>query len=122
VAQYLPDAADLLGAIARLLDDTVLAAVPAELQHQVRVAANLTAILEREARRGAPAAARERALIAALLGGDLAPGDDPAAALDARLRAGVDDELAARAAAALVEITRADLAIAKPGHDAYEGR
>ena len=116
--QFLPAAPELLGAIATLLDTKVLAAVPADLQHQVRVAGHLAALLEREARLGPEAVRRERELIGALLGVDA---DDPAAALDERLRAGVDDELADRAWEALVAITRDDLAICKPGHDGWEG-
>jgi Domain of unknown function (DUF6285) len=116
--QFLPAAPELLGAIATLLDEKVLKVVPADLQHQVRVAGHLAALLEREARLGPAAVRRERELIGALLGVDA---DEPAAALDQRLRAGVDDDLAARTWAALVEITRHDLAICKPGHDGWEG-
>ena len=47
--QFLPDAPELLAAIATLLDEKVLAAVPADLQHQVRVAGHLAALVEREA-------------------------------------------------------------------------
>ena len=89
-----------------------------QLQHQVRVAGHLAALLEREARLGPDAVRRERELIGALLGLDA---DDPAGALDARLRAGVDDEFAARTWEALVDVTRHDLAICKPGHDSWEG-
>lgn len=121
MAQFLPAAADLLAAIARLLDDQVLAVVPPELQHKVRVAGNLAAILEREARLGPTGQRRERELVGQVLGEPVPDDVDPAAALDARLRTGVDDELAERAWSALVEIARADLAIAKPGHDRYEG-
>lgn len=121
MAQFLPDAADLLGAIGRLLDDQVLAVVPADLQHKVRVAGNLAKILERESRLGPAGERREHELVAELLGEPLPHDVDPATALDQRLRAGVDDDLAARAWTACVEIARADLAIAKPGHDRYEG-
>ena len=121
MAQFLPEAADLLAAIARLLDDQVLAVVPPDLQHKVRVAGNLAAILEREARLGPSGLRRERELVAELLGEPVPNDVDPAAALDARLQAGIDDALADRAWTALVEITRLDLAIAKPGHDRSEG-
>jgi len=116
--QFLPEAPELLGAIAALLDEQVLPVVPGDVQHQVRVATHLASLLEREARLGAESARSERELIAVLLGVDA---EDPAAALDERLRAGADDEFAARAWEALVEITRADLAICKPGHDSWEG-
>ncbi|MBA3604562.1 MAG: DUF6285 domain-containing protein [Actinomycetota bacterium] len=117
--QFPPAPGELLGAIAALLTDQVLAAVPEELVHQVRVAAHLAALLERETRLGPAAAARERELLAALLGVDA---DDPAAVLAARLRAEDDADFERRAWDALVEVTRQDLAIAKPGHDAWEGR
>ncbi len=120
--QFPPAAPDLLAAIARLLDEQVLAAVPPHLQHQVRVAANLAGIVERELRLGPANAARERELIQELLGSDVDVVDDPAAALADRLRHGDDAEFEARAWTALVEITRADLAVAKPGHDAWQGQ
>lgn len=120
--QFPPDAADLLTAIRRLLDEQVLPAVPAELAHQVRVAANLTAIVERELRLGPGAAAAERRLLAELLGADVTEVEhvDAATALAERLRGG-DDDLERRAWPVLVEITRAELAIAKPGYDQWEG-
>lgn len=116
--QFLPDSAELLGAIAKLLDDKVLAAVPPDLQHQVRVAGHLAGLLEREARLGPEAAVRERELLSALLGVDA---DDPAAAVADRIRTGDDLEFENQCWTALVEITRADLAIAKPGHDGWTG-
>jgi Domain of unknown function (DUF6285) len=116
--QFPPDSADLLAAIARLLDEQVLAAVPAHLQHPVRVAAHLSHLVERELRLAPQQAARERALLTELLGGEV---DDPAATLAARLRAGDDPDLEARAWPVLVEIARQDVAVAKPGHDSWEG-
>lgn len=119
--QFLPESADLLGAIATLLDEHVLAVVPSDLQHRVRVAAHLSSLLEREARLGPDAVARERELLNALLD---APTDDPITAVAERLRTGegVDDAFERQAWEAIVEITRADLAICKPGHDGWEGR
>lgn len=114
--QFPPTAADLLAAIGRLLDDQVLAAVPPELQHQVRVAAHLAHLVEREVRLGPGNSARERHLLAGLLGAEVG---DPQAALAARIRE--SPELDAEVWAVLVEITRQDLAVAKPGHDAWEG-
>lgn len=119
--QFLPAAPELLGAIATLLEDKVLGAVPPELQHQVRVAAHLSRLLEREARLGPDAWGRERELIADLLGVDPDDVADPAAALEERLRAGADPDFEARAWDVLVDVTRADLAICKPGHDSWEG-
>jgi hypothetical protein len=125
--QYQPSAEDLLAAIAELLEDELLPALPDALQHRCRVAANLARILERQERLGPEAAARERERLRALLGGedDDEDGGDGAAGLSARLarriRADDDPEFQRRAWDALVAIARDDLAIAKPGHDAWEG-
>ncbi len=120
--QFVPTAAELAAAIAGLLDEQVIGAVPGHLQHPVRVAGHLARLLEREARLGPDAAERERILLGELLGvgdGDVAT---LTAELAARIRTGGDDDDFARAAwAALVEITRGDLAVAKPGHDSWEG-
>jgi len=116
--QFVPEAADLLAAIGKLLDEKVLNVVPPDLQHQVRVAAHLSTLLEREARLGPAGAARERELLTGLLGEEV---DDPNAALAARIREGDDESFEARAWPIVVEITKTDLAIAKPGHDRYEG-
>jgi hypothetical protein len=88
----------------------------------VRVAGNLCRILEREVRLGAAHNARELELLAGALG-EPAGDRDPLAlsrALVARLEAGSDAALEKRAWAALVEIVRGRLAIAKPGHDAWD--
>jgi len=117
-----PTASELLGAIAELLEGQVLAATQGPLQHQVRVAANLCRILEREARLGAAQDEREAELLAGALG-EAAAGRDTLAlsgALAARLDAGHDPPLERRAFRALVEIVRGKLAVAKPGHDAWD--
>ena len=116
--QFVPDAADLLAAIGRLLDDQVLDAVPPHLQHQVRVAGHLAHLVEREVRLGPGNTAREHELLTGLLGAD---GDQLQAALAERIRSGDDVAVEARAWAAVVEITRQDLAVSKPGHDGWEG-
>lgn len=121
--QYEPSAAELLAAIAELLEGDVLAALPDELRHRGRVAANLARILEREERLGPEATARERERLAGLLGP--AAGDEPdvtalSAALVERIRTGDDPAFERRAWDAVVAITRDDLAVAKPGHDAWE--
>ncbi|MEV0362624.1 DUF6285 domain-containing protein [Nocardia fusca] len=96
--QNRPTAAELLESLAELLEDTLLPALPPDLQHRARVGANLARILGREAELGPAAAAREQELLAAVPVGD-------------------DDALWQ----ALTEVVRADLAIAKPGHDSWEG-
>lgn len=117
-----PTAAELLAAIADLLERELLAATSGGLQHQVRVAGNLCRILERETRLGPAQDAREVELLAGALASP-AGGRDALAlsrALAERLDAGGDDALERRAFAALVEIVRGKLAIAKPGHDAFD--
>jgi Domain of unknown function (DUF6285) len=116
--QFVPEAADLLAAIGKLLDEKVLDVVPPDLQHQVRVAGHLSTLVERELRLGPANDAREHELLTALLGADVA---DPTSALAERIRHGDDEAFEARAWTAVVEITRNDLKIAKPGHDRWEG-
>lgn len=116
--QFPPDAADLLAAIGRLLDEQVIESVPPHLQHPVRVAGHLAHLVEREVRLGPVNDAREQELLEGLLGADVT---EPQAALAERIRSGADADLEARAWAALVEITRHDLAVVKPGHDSWEG-
>jgi hypothetical protein len=117
-----PTASELLEAIAKLLERELLAETKGGLQHQVRVAGNLCRILEREARLGAAQEAREVELLAAALAEPPAGRDALALsrALVERLDAGHDEALGHRAYRALVEIVRGKLAIAKPGHDAYD--
>jgi cobalamin biosynthesis protein CobD/CbiB len=118
--QFVPTAAELAAAVANLLDEQVLGAVPGHLQHPVRVAGHLARLLEREASLGPASAERERRLLGELLGLDDADVEVLNAALTERIRTS-DDDFAAAAWSALVEITRGDLAIAKPGHDVWEG-
>jgi hypothetical protein len=85
------------------------------------VAANLSRILAREQRLGADASTSERDRLAALLGheGDVA---DLSVELAERLRTEDDSDFQRRAWDTLVAVARDDLAIAKPGHDSWEGR
>jgi hypothetical protein len=120
--QYRPDAAELLDAIATLLERDVLGAVPPHLQHQVRVAGNLCRILEREARLAPGNDDAERDRLAALLGHD-----GTLHTLRAELTARLDDPIPVEPASdreirgALLATLRADLAIAKPGYDTATG-
>ena len=116
--KFRPDDGELLDAIAGLLEGDVLGAVPPGLQHQVRVAANLTRILQRQAALEPAAVERERASLSAILGRD---GDLRAlrAELDRRLRSG---EAGGQPVwEVLVATARDDLAVAKPGYDSWEG-
>ena len=120
--QYEPSAEQLLEAIAELLEDEVLAALPDALKHKCRVAGNLARILERQEALGPAGAARERERLAALVG---AAGSADAVELSRqlaqRIRTDDDPGFQRNAWDALVAICREDLAIAKPGHDAWEG-
>lgn len=116
-----PNAEELLAAIANSLEREVMPALEGALEYRVRVAVNLARILEREMRLGPAALARETALLAALVG----PGESALelnTRLVARLRSGASDpEFERRAHAALVEIARAKLEIARPGYERYDG-
>lgn len=118
--KYRPNDGELLDAIASLLEEEVLPAVGPELQHKVRVAANLARILQRQQEIEPAALERERRTLATLLGRD---GDLTTlrADLDRRLRdddAGLGDQAVWEA---LVATARDDLAAAKPGYDTWEG-
>ena len=52
MSQFLPDAPDLMAAIGKVLRD-VLDVVPDDRRHEVRVAAHLAEVVERELRLGA---------------------------------------------------------------------
>jgi hypothetical protein len=115
-----PDATELLAAIADTLEREVMPALSGGLEYRVRVAANLARILEREARLGPAALAREQALLEGLVG----PAENVLALntrLAARLRSGdVDRDFVKRALVAPGEIARAKLAIARPGYERYD--
>jgi hypothetical protein len=118
--QYRPSADELLVALAQLLDDVVLPALPPGLQHQARVGANIARILEREQRLSPDAEQREAHLLSTLLDSD---GDAAqlSGMLAERLRASDDPDFDRAAWDVLVAVTRDELAIAKPGYDAWEG-
>ncbi|MEX2206989.1 MAG: DUF6285 domain-containing protein [Myxococcota bacterium] len=115
-----PSAVELLAAIADLLEREVMPALSGGLEYRVRVAVNLARILEREARLGPDLLERERELLEALVG----PGESVLALnarLVERLRSGnVDLDFERSALAALGEIARAKLAIARPGYERYD--
>ena len=132
--QQPPTAAELLAIVGEVLADEVVPVLTGPVQHHARVAANLVAIVERELRLGGDAARRERVAIAALLGVDVGVDvgvDDDRAGdlaalrgrLAAELRRGMadDDTSNERVWHMLMAVARDDLAIAKPGHDAWDG-
>jgi len=120
--QYEPSAEQLLAAVAELLEDEVLAAVPDALKHKCRVAGNLARILERQEALGPAGAARERERLAALAGtAGSADTVELSRQLAQRIKTDDDPDFQRSAWDALVAICREDLATAKPGHDAWEG-
>lgn len=120
--QYRPDAATLLDAVADVLDE-VLGDVPAAAQHRVRVAEHLVRLVAREVHLGADAAGDERRLLEGLLDEPIAGLDDANTRLAMRLReVELDHDAFDRSAwDVLVEVTRRDLDIAKPGHTDWTG-
>ncbi len=119
--QYRPSAAELLAAIAELLEDEVIDALKGPVQHKARVAANLARILEREALLADSNNAHERAMLAGLGIADTGSLDTMRAHLSGQLRAGASGSSNADIWNALMDITRGDLAICKPGHDDWTG-
>lgn len=124
--QYRPTAAELLDAVAQLLEDEVMPAVSGPLQHKVRVAAHLSRMVEREIGLGARADDDERRRLVAILGeGD--DGDDGASLADLRARLArrlddrspLDPDTERAIYDALLATARADLAICKPGYDRW---
>jgi hypothetical protein len=116
-----PRADELLEAIGELLEAEVMPAVPDELRHKVRVAANLIQILTREWQLGTQQTDREYAALRELVGDGDSVGE-LRGRLDERLRAGaaVPENFEAAAWQALTAISRDELAIVKPGHDRWE--
>jgi hypothetical protein len=119
--QYRPTAAELLDAVAQLLEDEILGAVAGPLQHRVRVAAHLTRMVQREFTHAAPADTDERERLAQILA-------EPEADLPT-LRAHLAERLADPEPigpalnrgiyTALLATAHADLAICKPGYDRW---
>ncbi len=116
-----PSASELLEAIGELLEDEVMPAVPEELRHKVRVAANLIQILTREWQLRPAQIASEYAVLRDLVGTEADLGE-LRSELDDRLRPGsaATPDFDVLAWQALVLIARGELAIVKPGHDRWE--
>lgn len=116
MAQDRPTAAELLSAIADLLREEVtpvLDKVKPRLGFQMRVAANSLAILEREARLGPAADAREHERLVKLLGRD-GTLDELNRELARQLRDGTRDERDVMLMAHLEATIAGKIAIANP--------
>jgi len=122
-----PNADELLEAIGELLETDVMPAVPGDLQHRVRVAANLVQILRREWRLGPEQDALEHAALRDLVGPDRSTADmstgELLAALDGLLKedAATPADIDVQAWHVLVAVVQGELAIVKPGHDQWQG-
>ena len=116
--QQRPTAAELLADISSLLTQ-VIDVVPDPQKHQVRVAANLASIVEREVTLGPANDEAERTRLAILLD---RPADTDVRTLRAQLLARLadpaplDSDETAAIYDALLETVRSDLAISKPGY------
>jgi hypothetical protein len=125
-----PDAWELLAALRVFLSDEVAPAVPAELRFGLRVAVNVCAMLEREARLGEQPAREELAALAQLLdaGSGAVPPEEQDVAGTARetqrelaraIRAGELDERLDEVAGVLRERLAARLRVAHPGWESF---
>jgi len=124
-----PTAHELLDTLGRFLEDELMPALDGPAAYRTRVAANLVRILEREEALGDAQLRRERDLLCNMLGIDAAslPAtsiSDQVASLNIRAAAAIADGRVdhAKAWEPLMEITRAKLAIIRPGYDDYDAR
>ncbi len=122
-----PTALEILDTVAGYLENELLPALDGPLAYRTRVAANLVRIVEREQALGPAALARERALLSELLRIDaasLAAAQDDVERLHARVAAAIAAGEIGHDSAwpPLMEITRAKLAIIRPGYDAFDAR
>ena len=124
-----PTAHELLDTVARFLEDELMPTLDGPAAYRTRVAANLVRILEREEALGEAQLRRERDLLCNLLGIEAA--SLPAAlvryqvaSLNARAATAIADGRVDHVTAwePLMEITRAKLAIIRPGYDDYDAR
>ncbi len=119
--QQRPTAAELLADISSLLTE-VVDIVPDAVRHRVRVAANLSGIVERELRLGPEAAAAEQERLASLFD---AAGTTDLASLRTQLvdRLNAPEPLTPTESAAIYDVllaaVRDDLAISKPGYEQW---
>ncbi|MGO8877090.1 MAG: DUF6285 domain-containing protein [Acidimicrobiales bacterium] len=116
-----PDAARLLGAVADTLEAEILAATDPSVRHEVRVAANLCRIVQREMALEGEADRNAEGRLAALLGhggSSRRLWAELAGELEAGAFADAGEEGAVHAA--VLAIVADKLAVAKPGYDSYD--
>ena len=123
-----PSARELLDAVADFLDTEVMAAVPTDLAHKVRVAANLARMVGRESDQADSSLLAERTRLVELLGHSGSANELRAEAkelrteLAAKLRSENDTELERDAWQVAAAVVRDELAVVKPGYDSWEGK
>ncbi len=110
-----PTAPELLDAVAGFLEQDVAPLLDARLRFHARVAVNVLRIVRREWELGPAQEARQRLLLAGLLGRDGEP-SDLWAELAAAIRRGDLDGRADELRAVLREVTAQKLAIANPAY------
>ncbi|WP_127128932.1 DUF6285 domain-containing protein [Georgenia sp. SYP-B2076] len=119
--QPAPDRARLLEVVKHVVDECV-AVVPDADRHRMRVASSLLGILHREEVLGDEVRAAETRALAGLVD---APGEADPEEVSRRvveqLRNDPGPEFVHEAWSALVDVTRGDLRIARPGHDEWSG-
>jgi len=114
-----PTAAELLDAVAGFLEEDVAPLLDARLRFHARVAINVLRILQREGELGPSQLARQREVLAALLGRD-AEVPELWAELASAIRDGDFDRREAELLPALREITEQKLAIANPRYTSHD--
>jgi hypothetical protein len=128
--QHPPSASQLLTAVAELLNDEVLPVLSGPVQHKARVAASLVSIIEREIRLGPDAQNEEQRLLDEIFDLTVSGAADPpedlyslrsTVATQLRNGAASEPEVHAQVWERLMQIVRADLSIAKPGYDSWDG-
>ena len=121
-----PTASELLETVARVLEEQIVPALSGPVQHNARVAASLVAIVERELRLSPVTDATELASLRTVLGSD-APSyaslPELRSSFASALRSGLADDKSKSDElwSVLMAGARSDLAVVKPGHDAWSG-
>lgn len=118
--QYQPDAVTLLDAVGEVLEESV-DTVPNELRHRVRVAAHVVRLVRRELELGADIESEMLRRLRGVIEEDLPTVASAEAAMAEEIRTTQDPVALDRWWGALVESTRRDLDIAKPGYSGWTG-
>lgn len=113
-----PRGIEILDAVSRLMRETLIPALPADVVFQARVAANALDLVLRELRTGARLEDEARARLAALLGRD-APLAELEAELSRRIRDGDIDLASPQLLEHLWATTMAKMSVDQPNYASY---